>query len=192
MFKSGLFVSAAIVTICSSRMVRADATMPEEEAKIVHNSVEDFSGRFFRVDNTSLVITYTGAIVAVVMIASFLWLAASYGNNRSYGRRKRRNAMETDGLENMAALMEATINFYESHRSSSRQARTEQISCQEYAEFCLIGDKVRQNNLEMGEALPLVFSALSRSGSQDFRSSLKTFLTGLQGRDCTSRPPHCR
>ena len=35
-----------------------------------------------------------------------------------------------DGLENMAALMEATINFYESHRSSSRQARTEQISCQ--------------------------------------------------------------
>ena len=37
-----MFVSAAIVTICSSRMVRADAAMPEEEAKIVYNSVEDF------------------------------------------------------------------------------------------------------------------------------------------------------
>ena len=31
------------------------------------------------------------------------------------------------------------------------------ISCVEYEEFCNLGDKVRQNNLQIGEALPLVY-----------------------------------
>jgi len=169
-----------------------------QDNEFIQSTTDIDSGRFFAVNNVSLVITYTGAVVAVVMMASFLWLAASFGNSRSYGRtfRNKRNAEHRKvGLEDMAALLGATLDLYEGEEEGeeegNRKQRMNDISCQEYAEFCLIGDKVRQNNLEIGEALPLVFSALGRSGNHDFRSSLKTFLGGLQGRNCQQKPEHC-
>ena len=58
--------------------------------------------RTFAIQNVSLVITYTTMAVAVVMMASFLWIALSFGSSRSgygyssdeyYSRRKRSSGL---------------------------------------------------------------------------------------------------
>ena len=61
---------------------------------------------------------------------------------------------EKDGDEDGAA---PSLERLLSDPSLSRQQRVESLSCVEYEELCTLGDKVRQNNLEIGEALPLVY-----------------------------------
>ena len=46
----------------------------------------DSSGRQFQLQNVSLVITYSGIVVAALMMAGFLYIAANFGRRRSgYG-----------------------------------------------------------------------------------------------------------
>ena len=57
-----------------------------------------------------------------------------------------------------------------------------------------VGMDIRKSEL-VEKTITLIFfylSALGRSGNQDFRSSLSTFLRGLQGRNCSQKPDHCK
>jgi len=174
------------------------------------------ASRLFQVQNVSLVITYTGLIVAIVMMSSLLWLAANYGdeNAHSYSKNKREADINpNDGLDDITQLLATAVKVFDSDDDSDaddkvrlgreslpsleailrthRQERMNSASCLEFEEFCNLGTKVKMNDMEIGEVLPLVYSALGRSGNHDFRSSLTTFLRGLQGRNCAQKPAHC-
>lgn len=197
-----------VVLVCMYPAVHCSA-LDWVAAQFQESSIDGASGRIFQVQNVSQVITYTGLVVAVVMMSSFLWLAVTFGDTHYYRNyRSRRSLVNNHRLDEITSLLGTAVKVYEeeedgddtapslerilSNPSLSRQERMEDLNCQEFEEFCNLGDKVRINNMEIGEALPLVYSALGRSGNLDFRSSLTTFLSGLQGRSCDEKPAQCK
>lgn len=82
-------------------------------------------GRYFpTISNTSLVITYTTAIVAALMLGSFLWVAATFGQGQEaaggYGNyyRKKRDVNPSDAGEKLALLSDAWSQQEEEEESS--------------------------------------------------------------------------
>jgi len=88
-------VQAALLTLASA----SDFSSHSLDSFLVPGGEE---GRYFpTISNTSLVITYTTAIVAALMLGSFLWVAASFGQGGEaaggYGNyRKKREAPTQD------------------------------------------------------------------------------------------------
>ena len=79
----------------------------------------------------------------------FIMTRDSGSTDKLRKNRKRRSRIEKDGLNGGEDPEKDGI--------SARVNPGEDISCVEYEEFCKLGDKVRQNNLQIGEALPLVY-----------------------------------
>ena len=71
-----------------------------------------------------------------------------YDKTRLKIRRNRRSKIEKD---------ETGRKNPEKDGTRGRENPENDISCVEYEEFCKLGFKVRQNNLQIGEALPLVY-----------------------------------
>ena len=46
---------------------------------------DDSTGRQIQLQNVSLVITYSGIVVAALMMAGFLYIAMNFGRGRRYG-----------------------------------------------------------------------------------------------------------
>jgi len=175
------------------------------------HQLDEDTGRVFAVQNVSLVITYTGLVVAVVMMASLFWLATNYGNTHQYSQYRHKRSPDLSGLEGLTSLLDSAVRVYEEEDGEEEGVREgrqspslegilvrnlgdrkqRKLSCAEYEMFCNIGTLVRRDNMEIGEALPIVYTALGRSETQDFRSSLTNFLSGLQGRDCAQKPEYC-
>ena len=90
------FLYFLLCSLCTYTIARA-----QDENQEYPEYLEE--GRTFAIQNVSLVITYTTMAVAVVMMASFLWIALNFGTSRSgysgygsddyYSRRKRSSGL---------------------------------------------------------------------------------------------------
>ena len=83
-----------------------------------------------------------------------------YDDTSLHIKRNRRSKIEKDetvGRKNPEKDGSRGRESLETGGSRGRENPEMDISCVEYEEFCNLGDKVRQNNLQIGEALPLVY-----------------------------------
>jgi len=134
-------------------------------------------GRTFAIQNVSLVITYTTMAVAVVMMASFLWIALNFGTSRSgysgygsddyYSRRKRSSGLfdDPDVLTNLLGSWhkysndeeDDLVNLVESEAKAKNSMFT--VECA-YQDVCTAGLAKNSENLR---TLSLVLSLLQRA-----------------------------
>ena len=82
-----------------------------------------------------------------------------YDKTRLKIRRNRRSKIEKDetGRKNPEKDGTRGIENPKKDGTRGRENPENDIICVEYEEFCKLGFKVRQNNLQIGEALPLVY-----------------------------------
>ena len=67
-------------------MISLTPSVFTDDADEFSTNVVDETYRQFQLQNVSLVITYTGMVVAALMMAGFLYIAANYSGRRSgYG-----------------------------------------------------------------------------------------------------------
>jgi len=93
-------VEALLLTLSLLPLTSADSRDDSLDSFLEPDGLE---GRYFpTISNTSLVITYTTAIVAALMLGSFLWVAATFGQGGEAGgygsyRKKRQAHIQDSG-----------------------------------------------------------------------------------------------
>merc|ERR1712106_110518 len=136
-----------------------------------------FEGRQFAIQNVSLVITYTSMVVAVVMMASFLWIAMNFGTGRSgysgygeddyYSRRKRSSGT----LDDPDVLSNLLGSWHQYHKEEEEEldhivggvtsAKKSSLSMEcAYKDACTAGQSKNSENLR---TLSLVLRLLRKA-----------------------------
>ena len=85
-----------LVFVCIYSSVHA-TPINQDEVQVQNSPLDVSAGRFVEVQNASLVITYTGIIVAIVMMASFLSIAAYYSTGEQYRNFKTKRSILHSG-----------------------------------------------------------------------------------------------
>merc|ERR1711970_314513 len=150
--------------------------------------------RTFAIQNVSLVITYTTMAVAVVMMASFLWIALSFGGSRSgygysgyssddYYSRRKRSSRQFDGPDVLTNLLGSWYRYDTEEEDdlvqigdSETKAKSSMFGVEcAYQDACAAGVAKNRENLR---TLSLVLSLLQRA--PDYLVSLPRLATIME------------
>merc|ERR1711915_658318 len=194
--------------LCTYSLVTA-----HEEHAFEYDSTDLYenNGRQFALQNVSLVITYSTLAVAVVMMASFLWIAMNFGTSRSgygysshsgyggYGSdeyvRRKRTSEENDNVWFLGNLIEGLRKHGEQDEEEEDVLKVNYVKIEEnimpkrlFRDACRSSQERQDNNLQsLGQILRLL-SKFKKKSLDSLPSLLQKIILayedGLAGHSC--------